>query len=106
MLGRKLALIFLRLLMGTNLDIQAEWLPTALNVAADDIYHLTSNVVIYDYLCLLTNHPSLSSCCQFQLSSTLLGLIWGVLWSNNSVDLLITKKLLLLVLGSLTSLPS
>ena len=106
MLGRKLALVFLGLLMGTSLGVQAEWLPTALNVVADDISRLTSDDGVYDYQRLLTDHPSLSSCRQFQPSPTLLGMIWGVLQSNDSPDPLIIKKLSPLALGSLTSSPS
>ena len=106
MFGRKLALIFLGLLMGTNLGIQAEWLPTTLNVIADDISRLTDNDGYYDYAQLVTDHPSLAPCRQFQPSPTLLGMIWAVLRNNDSPDPLTIRKLAPLALGSITSLPS
>ena len=103
LLGRKLALLFLGLLMGTDLGIQAEWLPTALNVIADDISRLTDERGYYDYAQLLTDHPSLASCRKFQPSPTLLGMIWDVLRKNVSPDPLTVRKLSPLTLGSVTS---
>ena len=103
LLGRNLALIFLGLLMGTNLGIQAEWLPTALNVIADDISRLTDDNGYYDYAQLLTDHPALASCRKFQPSPTLLGMIWDVLQKNVSPDPLTVRKLSPLALGSLIS---
>ena len=40
LIGRALGHLVLGLLMGTKVGIQVEWLPTHLNVIADDIFHL------------------------------------------------------------------
>jgi hypothetical protein len=40
MIGRRLGRLFVGLLMGTKIGIQAEWISTHLNVIADDISRL------------------------------------------------------------------
>ena len=61
--------------MGTQLGIQTEWIPTKLNVIADVISQLTLENGEYDYSQLLVDHPSLTTCRQFQPSDTLLVMI-------------------------------
>ena len=84
MFGCKLALILLGLSMETKLGVQTKQLPTAVNVIAGDILHLTKENSNYDYKNLIKCHPSLTSCRQFKPSNTLLGMFWGILLHNNS----------------------
>jgi len=89
--------------MGTQLGIQAEWLPSKLNKIADDISRLSDDDGEYDYSQLLVDHPSLNKCRQFQPSDTLLGMIWDILRHKDSPDPLIVRELRPLALGSIIS---
>ena len=89
--------------MGMKLGIQGEWLPTHLNVIADNISRLEDENGNYDYLRLIIGHPSLANCCQFQLSSILISMIWEILLNKGSLDLLIVKEFKPSALGSIIS---
>ena len=103
LIGRELGKLFVGLLMGTQLGIQAEWLPSKLNKIADDISRLSDDDGEYDYSQLLVDHPSLNKCRQFQPSDTLLGMIWDILRHKDSPDPLIVRELRPLALGSIIS---
>jgi hypothetical protein len=106
LIGRALGRLFIGLLMGTDLAIQAEWISTLENEIADEISRLRKSrgkEGEYDYSQLLTNYPVLSSCRQFQPSSILLGWISDVLLRNASPDPLIVARLEPSALGSIIS---
>ena len=103
LIGRELGRLFIGLLMGTKLGIQAEWLSSLENKIADEISRLYTKEGEYDYSQLLTDYPVLSSCRRFQPSDTLLGMIWDVLLKNASPDPLILARLEPSALGSITS---
>ena len=107
LIGRALGRLFVGLLMGTDLGIQAEWLPSELNKIADDISRLkneSGKSGNYDYSQLLIDHPSLQPCRQFQPSDTLLTMIYDILLKSASPDPLTVRKLEPRALGSLISL--
>jgi hypothetical protein len=104
--GRALGRLFVGLLMGTKLGIQAEWISTTMNKIADEISRLHGVDGEYDYSQLLTDYPVLSNCRQFQPSDTLLTMIWDALLSNGSRDPLTIAKLTPDALGSFISLDS
>ena len=103
LIGRALGRFFCGLLMSTNLGIQCEWLSTKLNKVADDISRLEDEDGNYDYSQLLTDHPSLQNCRQFQPSDTLLTMIYDILLRNDSPDPLIIRQLKPQTLGSFIS---
>ena len=106
LIGRALGRLFVGLLMGTKLGIQAEWLPTDLNKIADDISRLKGEGGDYDYSQLLIDHPSLRACRQFQPSDILLTKIWDVVLRNEVPDPLMIRELRPHALGSIISLDS
>ena len=80
MIGRRLGCLFVGLLMGAKIGIQAEWISTHLNVIADDISRLKNeNDGDFDYGKLKEIYPILRPCQQFQPSTTLLTMIWDVM---------------------------
>ena len=90
--------------MNIKLGIQTEWLPTALNVLADDISRLHLNEDSeYNYSSLIVDHPCLLTCRKFQPSNILLSIVYDILLSNTSPDPLILKRLRPQDLGSHTS---
>ena len=89
--------------MSTKIGIQAEWLPSELNKIADDISRLEDEDGNYDYSRLLIDHPSLSSCRQFQPSDTLLSMIWDTVLKKDSPDPLTVRQLEPAALGSFIS---
>ena len=101
--GRKLGLLFVGLLLGTPIGIQAEWLDTHSNFVADSISRLYDENSEYDYSQLLTDYPSLRTCRQFQPSDTLLTMIWDVVRNNASPDLSTVRELEPSALGSIIS---
>lgn len=104
MIGRELGKLFIGLLMGTKLGIQAEWLSTDHNVVSDDISRIKKDGDgNFDYSQLFTTHPSLKNCRQFQPSKQLLGMISDILLNKGSVDPRIISKLEPKTLGSLIS---
>ena len=104
MIGRELGKLFIGLLMSTNLGIQAEWLSTDHNVVSDDISRVKENGDgNFDYTELLTAHPSLKTCRQFQPSQQLLGIISDILLNKGSADPLMIRKLKPQTLGSVIS---
>ena len=100
MTGLILDHLFVGLLMGTKLGIQAKWLETELNKLADNISRLEDNDHNYDYSRLILDHPCLANCRQFQPSNILLLMISDVLLNSASPDPLIIKKLAPLALGT------
>jgi len=101
MIGRVLGRFCFGLLMGTNLGIHVEWLPSKLNKITDDISRekLQENGA-YNYSQLFIDHPCLSTCRQFQSSDTLLGMIWDVFRNKDLPDPLILRNLKPKTLGS------
>ena len=106
MLGRELGKVFVGLLMGTKLGIQAEWISTKMNVIADDISRIHGKDGVYDYSQLISNYPVLSDCRQFQPSDILLETIYELLRKNASPCPLTVAKLTPSALGSIISLDS
>jgi len=107
LIGRRLARLFVALLMSTKIGIQAEWIASASNFIADEISHLrlASGAKDYEhnYAKLKETYPMLASCCQLQPSDFLLGMIWDVLLNNASPDPLILRRLAPSVLGRIVS---
>ena len=99
LIGRALGRMFLGLLMGTKLGIQAKWLETELNKLADDISRLKDDDHNYDYSQLIFDHPCLANCRQFQPSDTLLTMISDVLLRSENPDPLTIRKWEPLALG-------
>jgi hypothetical protein len=91
--------------MGTRLAIQAEWLPTSLNVVADDISRLKLGDpdTDIDYSVILQSHSVLQSCRNFQPSDSLLTMLWDLLLNSGSPDPLIVARLAPETLGSFIS---
>ena len=106
LIGRALGRFFCGMLMGSKLGIHTEWLPTHLNVVADDISRLKHSVDRVDYSQLFETHPALRSCRQFQPSPFLLTTLWEILSSSVSPDPLIVARFEPETLGSFTSLSS
>lgn len=98
LIGRRLARLFVGLVLGTPIGIQTEWLPSHENIIADDISRLkklsTSSPIesFFDYASLLTTYSQLSICHKFQPSHFLLGMIWDVLLHKKSPDPLILRQ--------------
>ncbi len=89
--------------MSTQIGMSADWLPTEWNVIADDISRFKHKQAGYDYSQLLCDHPSLKPCRHFQPSDLLLGKLWDILRNNDSLDLLILRKVEPRTLGSVIS---
>ena len=103
-IGQQVGCLCIGLLMGTNIDIQAEWISTHLNVIADDISRLKDeNDGDFDYAKLKETYPILIPCRQFQPSTTLLTMIWDVLLNKSYPDLLIVRELKPSALGQFIS---
>ena len=96
LIGRRLALLFVGLLLSTNLGIQAEWISTLDNFIADDISRFKnekSHESTFDYSSLLSSYPNqLQGCRQFIPSNRLLSLISDVLLKGVSPDPLTIKE--------------
>ena len=105
LIGRRLARFFVDLLMGTNIDIQAEWLSTHKTFFADDISCLKdkNGNGDFDYKQLKNSYSCLKPCRQFQPSHTLLGIIWDILWWESCPDQLVVAQLKPHVLGGFIS---
>ena len=67
MIGRRLARLFVALLMMKKIGIQAEWISTKLNVILDDISWLKKENKDgdFNYTNLNLTYPMLQPCCQF-----------------------------------------
>ena len=105
LIGRRLALVFMGLLLNSNLGIQAEYLNTHENFIADEISRLrrltTKDSFNFDYAELLSTYPQqLTGCKQFFPSKLLLSTLYDVLLNNASPDPLIVRKLEPRALGS------
>ena len=104
LIGRRLARLFIGLLMGTPIGIQAEWLSTHVNTVADDISRIRQQEGgSIDYANLFLTHPFLSHCRNFKPSDTLLGMIWEILLHKRSPDPLIIRRIEPRALGHFTS---
>jgi hypothetical protein len=105
LIGRRLGRLFVGLLMGTKLGIQAEWISTHLNFIADDLSRLKNEDENgdFDYAKLKLTYPMLKNCRQFQPSGTLLGMIWDILLHGSCPDPLIVKQLKPSALGQFIS---
>ena len=77
MIGCRLGRLFVRLLMGIKIGIQAEWILTHLNFIAGDILRLKKENADgdFDYATLKQTYPRLDPCRQFQPSNTILAMI-------------------------------
>ena len=105
LIGRRLARLFVGLLMNTKIGIQADWISTHLNFIADDISRLKQEDADgnFDYKKLRLTYPILRDCRQFQPSDALLGMIWDVLLNNACPDPLIVRQLKPAALGQFIS---
>ena len=98
LIGRRLALVFVGLLLNSNMGIQAEYLNTVKNFIADDISRLRKiatdkNSFNFDYAKLLSTYPEqLTGCKQFHPSELLLSTLYDVLLNNVSPDPLTIKQ--------------
>ena len=104
MTGRALGRLFVGLLMGTKIGIQAACGPDSKTEGSASLCAAASGRDIFDFCDLIHNVPSLSSCRQFQPSRTLLGLISRTVSKSNSPGVLTTKGLKPPALGSIISL--
>jgi hypothetical protein len=106
LIGRKLALVFVGLLMNSNVGIQAEWISTTANVIADDISRLKkySPNSSFDYSTLRDKYPlQLGECRRFVPSEMLLSTLYGVLRSKESPDPLTIRQWQPVMLGKFIS---
>ena len=105
LIGRRLARLFVGLIMSTNIGIQAEWISTHLNYIADDISRINKSPTEddFDFSTLQLTYPILNNCRQFQPSDSLLGMIWEILLKGKSPDPLIVKQLRPSALGRFIS---
>lgn len=104
-IGRRLALIFVGLLLNANLGIQAEYISTHLNFIADEISRAkrSSPTQSFDFSTLLNKFPQLQGRRQFVPSPKLLTLISNVLLNNAYPDPLEIKEWRPETLGSFIS---
>lgn len=104
MIGQQLSCLFVGLLMGKNIGIQAEWISTNLNVIANDISRFKDkNDEDFDYENLRETYTSCIPCRQFQPSTTLLTMIWDILMNKSCPDPLTVKGLKPSALGQFIS---
>jgi len=105
LIGRRLARLFVGMLMGTKIGVQAEWISTHLNFIADDISRIQKESVDgnFNYAQLTQTYPVLRDCRQFEPSDTLLGMIWEIVLNNVSPDPLTIRQLKPAALGHLIS---
>jgi hypothetical protein len=105
LIGRRLGRLFVGMLMGTKIGVQAEWISTHLNFIADDISRLQDENEDgdFDYSQLIKTYPILRACRQFQPSDTLLGIIWEIVLNNASPDPLTIMQLEPAALGQIIS---
>jgi len=105
LIGRRLGRLFVGMLMGTKIGVQAEWISTHLNFIADDISRLQDENEDgdFDYSQLIKTYPILRACRQFQPSDTLLGIIWEIVLNNASPDPLTIMQLEPAALGRIIS---
>ena len=103
LVGGALGRFFCGLLMGSALGLCTDWLSTHENTIADAIsrYKRSSEGGIYDFSMLLTDHPTLRSCRQFQPSEHLLSMLWEILLNNGSPDVMMLRQLRPETLGSI-----
>ena len=95
LIGRRLAMLYIGLILNTNLGVQAEWVSTTQNVIADDISRIIKNSPdkTFDFTSLLEKYPTqLQGCRRFIPSEELLSTIWDVLLINVSPDPLTIRK--------------
>jgi hypothetical protein len=98
LIGRRLALVFVGLLLNSNMGIQAEDLNTIKNFIADDISRLRKiatdkNSFNFHYAKLLSTYPEqLTVFKQFHPSELLLSTLYDVLLDNVSPDPLTIKQ--------------
>jgi hypothetical protein len=96
-IGRALARFFCRLLIGSNVGVNAKWISTIKNVIANKISRLKevintnsnspSSLPTYNYANLQQGHVELRACSFFQPSHKLLSLIWEILLMQKRPDL-------------------
>jgi hypothetical protein len=97
-ISRALARFFCRLLIGSNVGINAKWISTLANKIADEISRIkksahNSSSFQYFFSKLQKDHVELKHCSFFQPSQELLSMIWDILLTRKSPDL---SKVLLL----------
>jgi hypothetical protein len=106
LIGRRLAMIYIGLILNSNLGVQAEWISTTQNFIADDISRLIKNSSDkrFDFTSLLKKYPTqLKGCRRFMPSEKLTSLIWDVLLSKDSPDPLTIRSWEPKTLGSFIS---
>ena len=86
MTGRTLGRLFVGLLMGTKIGIQAACGPDSKTEGSASLCAAASGRDIFDFRDLIHNVPSLSSCRQFQPSRTLLGLVFMTISKIDSLS--------------------
>jgi len=97
LISRRLALVFMGLLLNSNLGIQAEYLNTHENFIADKISRLrrlaTKDSFNFDYAQLISTYPQqFTGCKQFFPSKILLSTLYNVLLNNASPDPLTIRE--------------
>ena len=93
--GRALGSLFCAMLINSPLGVNAKWLSTDLNVIADEISQVKqdSHDSSFDYSCLQSKYPQLTSFRLFQPSAELLYLIWDVMFTKSCPYLCMIRKL-------------
>lgn len=109
LIGRRLAMIYVGLLLNLQIGVQTEWLETARNFIADDISRINqrSPNEPFDYSTLVQKYPEqLKGCRRFVPSERLISLLYDVLLNNVSPDPLMLRKWRPEDLGSFSSIVS
>ena len=110
-IGRALAHFFCRLLIGSEVGINAKWISTVANKIADNISRLkksltstTSSFTYNDFSKLKQDHADLKHwhCCFYHPSQELLSMIWQIALTCKLPDLDIVLALKLSGLGKLS----
>ena len=110
-IGRALAHFFCRLLIGSEVGINAKWISTVANKIADNILRLkksltstTSSFTYNDFSKLKQDHADLKHwhCCFYHPSQELLSMIWQIALMRKFPDLDIVLALKLSGLGKLS----
>jgi len=93
--GRALGRLYCGLLMSSTIGLCTDRISTTQNVIADHISRVKRSAEDgkYDISQLLTDHPSLRSCCLFQPLELLLSMFWEILLHKGSPDVLMLKEL-------------
>ncbi len=98
-IGRALARFFCGLLIGSNVDVNTKWISTIKNVIATKISRFKttnleqSSLPTYNYANLQQEHKELKVCSFFQPSPKLILLLWEIMSTRKSPDLILILSL-------------